>query len=477
MSLRRGHHLPLAVALTVAITLLPAVANSEVINPEVKAVYPQWLPEQEAVKPGKTVKFVNANGILHGVHWTGGPKQPSCPGVPIDSSSSSWSGSCTFTQEGTYTFECTVHPVMKGTIYVNATGTIPPPPPTATTEAATSVTATGATLKGMVNPNGQATEYLFKYGTTTGYGTETSPQPAGTGTTNVPASAPVTGLASGTTYHFELVATYASGSSTVLGGDRTFTTASPPGAPTATTESASSVTETGATLKGTVNPNGQATEYFFKYGTTTGYGTETSPQPAGTGTTNVPASAPVTGLASGTIYHFELVAHNASGTAPGADHTFTTTSPPPPSKEPPSEPPPTGTTTTTTPLVTSPSPNMEVILAPLVEGSVKLAAPRHFFSVHGSLDVSQTGAGGRLEVDLLAKSASLAAARRSAPVRVGRFVRASVSAGKASFSVALNARGKSALRRHHRLAITVKITLTPTQGAAVTVNRSVVLRA
>jgi hypothetical protein len=120
---------------------------------------------------------------------------------------------------------------------------------------------------------------------------------------------------------------------------------------------------------------------------------------------------------------------------------------------------------------------MEVILAPLVEGSVKLAAPRHVFSVHGSLDVSQTGAGGRLEVDLLAKSASLAAARRSAPVRVGRFVRASVSAGKVSFSVALNARGKSALRRHHRLAITVKITLTPTQGAAVTVNRSVVLRA
>jgi hypothetical protein len=113
----------------------------------------------------------------------------------------------------------------------------------------------------------------------------------------------------------------------------------------------------------------------------------------------------------------------------------------------------------------------------LVAGSVKLTAPRHGSSVRGSLDVSQAGAGGRLEVDLLAKSASLAAVRRSAPVRVGRLVRASVSAGKVSFSVALNARGKSALRRHHRLALTVKITLMPPQGATVSIMRSVVVHA
>jgi hypothetical protein len=109
-------------------------------------------------------------------------------------------------------------------------------------------------------------------------------------------------------------------------------------------------------------------------------------------------------------------------------------------------------------------------------GAPSLRSTQHGPSVKGSLDVSQSGAGGRLEVDLLAKSASLAAAHRSGPVRVGRFVRASVSAGKVSFSVSLTARAKSALRRHHRLALTVRITLTPTHGATVTITKSVSLR-
>jgi hypothetical protein len=52
-----------------------------------------------------------------------------------------------------------------------------------------------------------------------------------------------------------------------------------------------------------------------------------------------------------------------------------------------------------------------------------------------------------------------------------------VSAGKVPFSVALTARAKRALHRHHRLALTVKIALTPIQGAAVTITRSVVVNA
>jgi len=93
------------------------------------------------------------------------------------------------------------------------------------------------------------------------------------------------------------------------------------------------------------------------------------------------------------------------------------------------------------------------------------------------MDISQSGAGGRLEVDLLAKSASLAAAHRSGTVRVGRFALASVPAGKVSFSVGLSARAKNVLRRHHRLALTVRIVLRPMHGATVTIVRSVSLRA
>jgi hypothetical protein len=62
-------------------------------------------------------------------------------------------------------------------------------------------------------------------------------------------------------------------------------------------------------------------------------------------------------------------------------------------------------------------------------------------------------------------------------VIVGRLVRASVPAGRVSFSVALNARGRSALRRHHRLALAVKVTLTPPMGKAEQLRGNVVLRA
>ena len=80
-------------------------------------------------------------------------------------------------------------------------------------------------------------------------------------------------------------------------------------------------------------------------------------------------------------------------------------------------------------------------------------------------------------IGLFAAGASLAKAGHPARVRVGRLVRRSLKAGNVPFSVSLTAKGKAALRRHRRLALTVKITLTPLDGAAVTVTRGVVLHA
>jgi plastocyanin len=472
-----------------AVAMLPSIASSattatvEAISPAYPAA-PYWHPEEVAVTTaGGTVTFVNNSATVpHGVVWKSVPATPKCEEgagqvpVGIGKWSYSWKGGCSFTQEGVYKYYCAYHgEAMSGTIYVNASGTIPPPPPAATTEAATAVSETGATLKGTVNPNGQATEYFFKYGTTAGYGTETSPQPAGAGTTNISASAPVIGLAPGKTYHFELVATYASGSSTVLGGDRTFTTASPPGAPSATTEQASLVSETEATLKGTVNPDGKPTKYFFEWGTTNEYGQMTAEVPVGEDHANHAASAILTSLVAATPYHFRLVAKNGSEEIQGADQVFTTQSPPPPPPPPPPPlppPPPPPTNITTTPTVSLVEPPPEPPLA----GSPSLRSTQRGLFVKGSLYVSKSGAGGRLEVDLLAKSALLAAAHRSSFVRVGRFVLASVSAGTVSFSVGLSARAKSALHRRHRLALTVKIVLTSTRGATVTITRSVSLR-
>ncbi len=142
---------------------------------------------------------------------------------------------------------------------------------------------------------------------------------------------------------------------------------------------------------------------------------------------------------------------------------------------------PTTTTTTTTPTSTMPPPSepSHSSGSPLEGGSraLKLAGSQHGSTVHGSINVSQAGFGGRLEVGLFAASASLAKAGRSVQVRIGRLVRSSLKAGNVPFSVSLTAKGKASLRRHRRLALTVKITLTPLHGAAVTITRGVVVHA
>src|SRR5690349_16135738 len=110
--------------------------------------------------------------------------------------------------------------------------------------------------------------------------------------------------------------------------------------PTATTGKATRVKTTSATLNGVAGPNvagGDITQYFFQYGETKQYGSQTPPGTIGScpsGITppspycNVPktkkVSADVSNLAPCTTYHFRLVATNSDGTATGHDSTFTT---------------------------------------------------------------------------------------------------------------------------------------------------------
>lgn len=132
------------------------------------------------------------------------------------------------------------------------------------------------------------------------------------------------------------------------------------------------------------------------------------------------------------------------------------------------------TTTTSTSMTTTTAASEPSHSSPLEGGSraLKLAGSQRGSIVHGSIKVSQAGSGGQLEVSLFAASASLAKAGRPAQ-RVGRLVRSSLKAGNVSFSVPLSAKGKAALRRHRRLALTVKVILTPQHGAGVTFTRTV----
>jgi hypothetical protein len=100
-----------------------------------------------------------------------------------------------------------------------------PPAPVAMTGEAREVTGEAATLGGSVNPQGLAAEYRFEYGPTTAYGASTPAAALDAGRTPVAVEARVSGLSGATTYHYRLVATTASGTTT--GADRTFQTTAP----------------------------------------------------------------------------------------------------------------------------------------------------------------------------------------------------------------------------------------------------------
>jgi len=96
--------------------------------------------------------------------------------------------------------------------------------PASTTGAVSGIEEAGATLNGVVNPEGSDTHYYFEYGETTGYGNTSPWEGAGAGISDRPALGAISNLRPGTVYHYRLVASNAGG--TERGADRTFLTAS-----------------------------------------------------------------------------------------------------------------------------------------------------------------------------------------------------------------------------------------------------------
>ena len=86
-----------------------------------------FVPSRVAVLPGEFVTWTTEPGYLspmHNVHFDGEPE-------PLGPPSTTFGDSRRFDTEGTYTYHCDVHPLtMKGTVYVNTTGTVPASSPT-----------------------------------------------------------------------------------------------------------------------------------------------------------------------------------------------------------------------------------------------------------------------------------------------------------------------------------------------------------
>ena len=296
-------------------TEIPAVSTTAISNITITGV----------TGGGNVTDDGNADVIARGVCW-GTVQKPTIN----DSHSSDGSGNGSFTS--------TVTGLNSGTTYylrayaTNSEGTgygtveqfiTLGSLPVATTLAATDVTAFAATLNGSVNANYLSTEVTFEYGLTTSYGsTATASQSPVTGNTVENASADLTGLTGGTTYHFRIKTVNSLG--TTLGSDMSFTTLGQ--APSATTLNATNNAGVTATLNGTVNANYLPTTVTFEYGLTIAYGSSAAAtQGTITGNTVTNTSADISDLTPGGItYHFRIKAVNSLGTTYGNDLTFTT---------------------------------------------------------------------------------------------------------------------------------------------------------
>ncbi|HEY5045203.1 MAG TPA: hypothetical protein VII53_05045 [Solirubrobacteraceae bacterium] len=211
-------------------------------------------------------------------------------------------------------------------------------------ESSSGVGPTAATLEARINPNNQDTTYKFQYSTspTLENPTLVSGASALSGFTlgGQSGRVEVGGLTASTIYYYRVIAENGTGERE--GAIEQFETLPPP--PSATTGGVSGVTRTGATLVGTVNPEGSGpsseTTWCFQYGTDTTYasGIAGAPGNAGQGTSPVDVTAALNGLAPHTTYHYRLVAVNnvnttGSSTAcntsggyetDGEDQSFTT---------------------------------------------------------------------------------------------------------------------------------------------------------
>jgi hypothetical protein len=270
---------------------------------------------------------------------------------------------------------------------------------------ATTVTQSSATVSGTVNPDGHATNCEFEYGIRGGAWegkAQCSPEP-GSGDAPVEVSASIANLTRNKEYRFRIIATSDAkgiepgGTETSL--SETFTTL--PNPPVVATEGGLPLGYTSAVMSATVNPNTVSTEgddCRFEYGTTTAYGASEPCTPeVRSGSVPVKVSAQVTGLASGTTYHFRISSTNADGTSEGADATFTTPLAPP-SESPPSagesNSPPATVGSTASQVTTSGTPLPAPVLsrtaniAPLA-GKVKIRPPgtRTFVALSGARQI------------------------------------------------------------------------------------------
>lgn len=220
-------------------------------------------------------------------------------------------------------------------------GAVPPPPPPlpapVTDAVSVPVERTSVTLSGTVNPEGEEAKFYFEYGPCASSGVcASSAFPSRTAEGVVGAAKETTPvvveehlvneLTPGTTYHARLAASNPGGSA--VGEEVVFTT--PPAvngvSPCAGHETGAEAS-VGASLQGSLEPEGEEAEYYFEYGQMSLVGPPT--ESVRTNSSGIQqAHAEVTGLEPNATYECRLTAARKIGGALYATHgesgTFTT---------------------------------------------------------------------------------------------------------------------------------------------------------
>lgn len=168
-----------------------------------------------------------------------------------------------------------------------------------------------ATLFGTLNPYGQETYFSFQYGTSRYDLSNSTPVTFGaSGSGNFEVSAKATGLESGRTYYYRLVASNSSGAA--KGEIKSFRTEEQWALPTIISAEAANVGQYTATLVGQTNPNGHRGACFFKYGMTQSLGGITREQKFDASNETLTFSFDIDKLVPNTTYYYRFYSGSAS---------------------------------------------------------------------------------------------------------------------------------------------------------------------
>ena len=134
----------------------------------------------------------------------------------------------------------------------------------------------------------------------------------------------------------------------------------------------------------------------------------------------------------------------------------------------------TGNVTVVAPGTTPPPPPPPPPAGTAPASALRVTSVQRGYTVRGSVRVRSGGS--RLLARAFARRGALSGGTSRAQVAVGRQLRSSAPSGRVSFAVSLSATARRALRRNGRLAITLRLTVTPPSGASYTAVRGIIVR-